>query len=163
MKRYVIDTSSLIELMRTNPIDIYVTVWNRMGELVDGGRLIAPRYVLEEIHRIDDTLAVWANSHKRMFKQSSTGQIRSVTEILKKFPGLSRSDREGQTADPFVIAMALEKGRNTIEDYDGEMEKVVVSEEKLRGNKQSIPFVCQSYGIHCIGIHEMFREEGWKF
>lgn len=45
---YVIDTSSLVELNKHNPIDIYPSVWNKMEELVKKGRLVAPREVLSK-------------------------------------------------------------------------------------------------------------------
>ena len=163
MKQYVIDTSSLIELMRTNPIDIYVTVWEKLEKLVNEGRLVAPIYVLDEIHRMDDELKVWANRHRRMFKPLSEAQIKTVSKVLVDFPGLSNSDKEGQVADPFVIAVALEKGKKAIEDFDGQLERIVITEEKIRGDKHRIPLACQHYKIKCMGIHEMFREEGWKF
>ena len=44
-----------------------------------------------------------------------------------------------------------------------EIKRIVVTEEKLRGEKVKIPLVCQKYEIEAIGIIEMFRIEGWKF
>jgi hypothetical protein len=163
VKRYVIDSSSLIELMRTNPIDIYVTVWKKVDSLISEGRLASPEYVLDEIRRGDDDLIKWANRRKRMFEGPTLGQIKRVKEILTEFPGLADSSKETPDADPFLIALATEKNALAIEDYGTATEKIVVSEERARGKEHRIPFVCHQYGIRCIGIHEMFREEGWKF
>jgi len=39
----------------------------------------------------------------------------------------------------------------------------VVTEEKLRGNKENIPYVSNEMSIEAIDIITMFRTEGWKF
>jgi hypothetical protein len=44
-----------------------------------------------------------------------------------------------------------------------EIKRIVVTEEKIRGNKIKIPFVCNDFGIEAIDILDMFRVEGWKF
>jgi len=41
--RYIIDTSSLIELSRSNPFDVYPVVWKKIEDLITTKRLIAPR------------------------------------------------------------------------------------------------------------------------
>ena len=163
VRHYVIDSSSLIELMRMNPIDIFVTVWEKIDELINEGRMVSHEYVLDEIRRGDDDLKKWANRHKKMFKSSTFSQIKTVTEMLTKFPGLAHSNKDTPDADPFVIAMALENQKMAIEDFGTATERIVISEEKPKGNEHKIPFVCQQYGIRCIGIYEMFRDEGWKF
>jgi len=149
--------------MRANPIDIFVTVWKKVDDLIGEGRLVSPDYVLDEIRRGDDDLIKWANRRKRMFKTPTPSQIKRVTEIVTAFPGIAHSDKVTPDADPFVIALASEKNESAIEDYGTATEKIVVSEEKVRGNEHRIPFVCRHYGIRCIDIYEMFREEGWRF
>jgi hypothetical protein len=163
VKHYVIDSSSLIELMRTNPIDIYVTVWRKIDELIHGGRLVSPEYVRDEIRRGDDDLKKWADRRRKMFKSPTSSQIERVTEVLAKFPGLAHSSKDTPDADPFLIALALEKKKMAIEDFGTATERIVISEERVRGNEHRIPLVCRHYGIRCIGIYEMFREEGWRF
>ena len=44
-----------------------------------------------------------------------------------------------------------------------QVKRIVVTEEKLRGNKVKIPYVCQEYTVEAIDILDMFRMEGWKF
>ena len=44
-----------------------------------------------------------------------------------------------------------------------QIKRIVVTEEKLRGEKIRIPYVCRKYNIDSIDIIEMFRIEGWKF
>ncbi|MBA3044861.1 MAG: DUF4411 family protein [Candidatus Thermoplasmatota archaeon] len=77
---YIIDTSSLIELNKHNPMDVYKTPWQKMDSLVKNGKLFAPREVLDEIIRFDDTLAGWAKKHPSMFIDPTKEQIEIVRE-----------------------------------------------------------------------------------
>jgi len=43
------------------------------------------------------------------------------------------------------------------------IKRIVVTEEKLRGNQIKIPFVCNQKSIEAIDVIELFRTEGWKF
>ena len=159
---YVIDSSSLIELNRMNPMDIYESVWKNLEILLENGFLISPEEVMKEVSKKDDELRDWAKQHKKMFIQLDEFQIQKVIEIQSKYPSFVDPDKENPVADPFVIALALEKDpQQTIIPI--EKKRIVVSEEKLRGNKIKIPYVCQQYDIECIDVFELFRREGWKF
>jgi hypothetical protein len=96
-----------------------------------------------------------------MFKEETAEQIEIVKEILKKYPSLIKQDKH-YAADPWVIALAIEMIRNPQQTLV-EIKRIVVTEEKLRGNKVRIPSVCQEYSIQAIDILDMFRLEGWKF
>jgi hypothetical protein len=158
---YIIDTSSLIELNKHNPMDIYHSPWQKMDGLVKSGRLFAPREVLDEIIRFDDALAEWAKKHPSMFKDPTKEQIQIVKEILKKYPSLIKKGKR-YAADPWVIALAIEMIRSP-QTTLVEVKRIVVTEEKIRGNKVRIPYVCQDYTVEAIDILDMFRTEGWKF
>jgi len=43
------------------------------------------------------------------------------------------------------------------------IKRIVVTEEKIRGNKVKIPFICDQYDVEAIAIIDMFRIEGWIF
>lgn len=159
---YIIDTSSLIRLNKHNPMDIYQTLWQHLNRLVKDGRLFAPREVMDEINRFDDTLAEWAKCNQTMFKEPTKEQIILVKEILKKYPSLIKKGKR-YAADPWVIALAIEMIRSPQKTLDIEVKRIVVTEEKMRGNKVRIPYVCQNYTVDAIDILDMFRLEGWKF
>jgi protein associated with RNAse G/E len=158
---YVIDTSSLIELNRHNPIDVFPTIWDKLKDLVDKDRLIAPREVLNEIIQNDDQLSKWAKNQKKMFKEPTPKQIEIVKDILRKYPSLINTDGK-YSADPWVIALAIELATNPQKTIIT-IKRIVVSEEKLRGNKVKIPLICNEYKIENMDIITMFRTEGWKF
>ena len=158
---YIIDTSSLIELNQHNPMDLYPGVWQKMEGLVNSGRLFAPREVFEEIKRFDDSLADWSKKHTKMFKEPTGEQIKIVKEILKKYPSLIKKGKR-YAADPWVIALAIEMIHGPQKTLV-EIKRIVVTEEKIRGNKINIPYVCEEYTVEAIDILDMFRIEEWKF
>ena len=161
---YVIDSSSLIELNRRYPIDVFPTLWKNMDKLIEKGFLISHKEVLKEISVMDDSLKKWAKKQKKFFKELDETQMEIVRQILVKYPSLAKSDSETAAADPFVIALAVEMGSSSQQTlYPTIKGRIIVTEEKLRGNKVKIPFVCKDYNIECINIIEMCRVEGWKF
>src|SRR3989338_2428657 len=164
---YVIDSSSLIELNRRYPIDVFPTLWKNVEKLIEKGYLIFHKEVRKEILVFlgkDDSLKKWVEKQKKFFKELDGNQMKIVREILQKYPSMAKSDNETPTADPFIIALAVEIGsspqRTLAQTIKG---KIIVTEERLRGDRIRIPFVCKDYNIECINIIEMCRVEGWKF
>jgi hypothetical protein len=158
---YIMDSSSLIELNRHNPIDVFPSVWRNMESLISKGLLVAPTEVLHEISERDDQLAKWAKEQNDFFRDPTEKQIEILKGILKDYPSMVREDRK-YDADPWVIALAIEMTTDTQQTLIP-IKRIVVTEEKLRGEKIRIPFVCQKYNVVSIDIIEMFRVEGWKF
>lgn len=158
---YIIDTSSLVELNKHNPMDVYQSVWHRIEQLINNGRLLAPKEVFHEISRIDDQLNTWSKNRGKLFVEPTQKQIALVKEILKKYPSLIDIDRQ-YDADPWVIAMTIELATSPQKTLMT-IKRIVITEEKIRGNRVRIPFVCNDYKIESLDIIGMFREEGWKF
>ncbi len=160
MKIYVIDTSALIDMKIHTPMDIHISQWNMVKTLISSKRLVAPMEVKEEIANIDDELYEWTRNNAEMFIDITTGQISAMREIMDKFPSLPGDNRE-HSADPWIIALAMDLKNQT--SLDEEREIIVVTHEKLKGNKVKIPFVCKHFGIRYMTAQEMFREEGSVF
>ncbi len=158
---YIMDSSSLIELNRHNPIDIFPSVWKNMESLISQGLLVAPVEVLYEITERDDQLAKWVKTQTRFFRDPTEKQIKLLKGILKSYPSMVKEDRK-YDADPWVIALAIEMTTDSQQTLT-QIKRIVVTEEKLRGEKIRIPYVCRKYNIDSIDIIEMFRIEGWKF
>ena len=158
---YSMDSSALIELNRHKPIDVFPSVWKNMESLISKGLLVAPTEVLYEITERDDQLAKWAKEQTSFFRAPTQKQIEILKGILKVYPSMVREDRK-YDADPWVIALAIEMTTDSQQTLTP-IKRIVVTEEKLRGEKVRIPYVCQKYNIDSIDIIEMFRIEGWKF
>ncbi len=158
---YIMDTSSLVELNRHNPIDVFPSVWNSLESLSKKGLLVAPAEVLAEIKERDDELASWAKRNNSIFRHPTKKQIETLKDILKNYPALVKEDRK-YDADAWVVSLAVEMATGAQQTLI-QIKRIVVTEERLRGDKVRIPYVCQKYSIESIGIIEMFRIEGWKF
>ncbi len=104
---YIIDTSSLIELNKYNPMDVYPGVWAKIEQLINSNRLVAPKEVFNEIEQTDDSLSAWSKTQSKMFIEPTIRQIKIVKDILDKYPSLIKIDRR-YDADPWVIALAID-------------------------------------------------------
>jgi len=161
-KKYIIDTSSLIEMKDKYPQDIILfgNLWNNIENLCKQGRLIAPIEVLKEIERGDDELKEWArNIVRNIFVEPDKEQTDTLKEIQAKYPFLSRYDKPGPNADPWIIALAIVRNEEEKEQLFPD-EYIVVTEES-RTKEDRIPSVCKYYGIKCINLIGLFRKEGW--
>jgi hypothetical protein len=149
----------LIALKEWRPLDVHPHVWAKLQLLIKDDRLIAPRAVLGEIKRGDDSLVRWANRQgKRMFRRHSHELIGHVQAILAQFPNLVDEDQPGNSADPYVVALALMESRS-LEGSD----TIVVTEEKFALNATRIPQVCQAYNLAYLNVHQMFLFEKSPF
>jgi hypothetical protein len=158
---YVIDTSSLINLSHSYPIDIFPGVWKKIQMLIKEKRLISHVEVLKELSKKDDVLYNWAKRNKSVFKEITFAQVNFVKKILIKFPSLVNENKE-HCADPWIIALVLEY-KNNPQTKVISINRIIVTEESLKGNKVKIPFVCKEYNIESINLHNMFRYENWIF
>ena len=158
---YIMDSSSLIDLNKHSPIDVFPSVWKNLKSLISQGRLVAPLEVLNEITQMDDQLYKWVKEQTNLFREPTEKQIEIVKDILKTYPSMVKEDRE-YDADSWVIALAIEMKSNPQQTLL-QKEIIIVTEEKIRGERVRISYVCQKYQVDSIDIIEMFRIEGWKF
>ncbi len=166
---YVVDTSALIDMKLYYPISIFESLWKKCTILAHNSRMCAPGAVFNEIVRKDDELASWAKRHCRcLFQEYTDFQVEKVREILSKFPRLIDPNRETEQADPFVVALGLDR-RDGPQKLLVPQTVVVVAQERTtpkrstRKRKVVIPEVCQHYDLPCITLIEMIANEGWKF
>src|SRR3989338_11181711 len=89
---YIIDSCSLIDLNRHNPIDIFPSLWEKIGILIDSDMMVSHIEVFNEITQKDDSLANWLKKHKKMFKDFSQNQAEIVKEILNQYPSFVKKD-----------------------------------------------------------------------
>lgn len=162
---YCIDTSSLVDLNRRYPQDIFPGVWDRLSALAGIGRLVAPREVLRELAKGDDELIPWAREHSVMFRDPDEPQLAAVRNILERFPDFIDPDKENPEADPFVVALAAVGNASQSVSMLPQTWVVVAEESRRRTPDQRprIPDVCDTYGISCIRIFDVMRTEGWAF
>lgn len=151
---YVFDTSSLIGAwVRSYPPDLFPGVWEQMSDLATAGQLIAPEDVLEELKVQDDDLFGWVKARAgAIVVPTSRALLLEARAVLSDHPGLTKTGTGRGRADPFVIALAAQRGC-----------PVVTQEQGGSVSKPRIPFVCGARGVECMSIVEVIRTEGWRF
>ena len=155
---YIIDTSSILDLFKLYPQDIFLELWKKLDEIVKEGRLISHKFVLDELKKKFDEAYKWAMSRKNIFIDITLQQIEAVKIILHKYPEFADPEKDID-ADPWLVALALEKPS---QQRLISVVKVIVTEERFKPNKINIPFVCQEFGIECITLIDLMRKEGWR-
>jgi deoxycytidine triphosphate deaminase len=88
--------------------------------------------------------------------------MKNLTEkIIRKFPGLIDPEKEKNQADPWIIALAIEKNEdNTI--FDQNKEYCIVSREKIKSSTK-IPAVCRAFDVPHLSFEEFLDDNGWRF
>jgi len=138
---------------RWYPQRLFPSLWERLDELVQQGRLISSEEVLREIERKEDSLFGWAKEREQMFIPLND-DIQSATQlVLAEFPKLVDSRTGKSFADPFVIATAQVTGTT------------VVTGERHEGTpkRPKIPNVCSALGIPWMGTVALIEAEEWTF
>ncbi len=156
---YIIDTSSIIDLFRNYPIDRFPRLWKNLDKLIEENRLISHKKVLEELSKKEDNAYKWIKEREKMLKDVTQKQAEIVKNILRDFPELIDYNKE-EEADPWLIALALEEREQR---RLATRLVIIVTEERLKGNKINIPFVCQKLEIESIDILGLMRKEDWKW
>ncbi len=151
--KYVLDANVLIYLNRHQPIDVYPSVWMKLGELFRGGVLISSHEVFEEIAIGKDGLFEWIKDFEDSFLPSDENIQMCVRGILQTHRMLVEGGRKNNNADPFIIAVAKE------------MNCTVVTDESMSGEQQppKVPNVCADLHIKCINTIQFMRETGMVF
>lgn len=152
MPKYVIDTCSLTKMRHTYPKDVFPAAWELLTDLAQTGVLISVEDVIEELLLFEDEILQWANEQGHIFFPLSENIQARAVEILSSHPGILDLKKNKSSADPFVIATAIEHSC------------AVVTEEKASNSqtRYKIPNVCRDYGVDCIPIIDMFRREGLR-
>jgi hypothetical protein len=152
--KYCVDTSSLVEAwVRSYPPDVFPSVWEKLGEAMMSGELIATIEVLRELQRKEDELYKWLNKRKKMFVPIDLEIQREVQQVLSTHKTLIDSRRNRSGADPFVIALAKIEGAT-----------VVTEETKSNSSaRPRIPDVCDAMGLRWLNLLAFIREQKWKF
>ena len=152
---YVFDTSSFIKIFSI-PRTVFPSMWAEFDTLVEVGKIISVREVLNELRERDDLITEWGKKRVELFQIPSAEEALLLTEIFKVSQYRQSLERKkllrgGPFADPFVIAKA--KVQNGI----------VVTEEKLKKNAVKIPNICKHFGISFVNLQGFMEREGWHY
>lgn len=161
-KIYCFDTSAFLALSRTseNVIKIPTTVWEQLDKMMKLETVISHKLVYEEIcgnPKNKDFITSWIMSRKKYFIGKNDIQRAQIPKIVSKHPKLLDYEREREQADPWIIALAIEKSKeNTLFET---CISVVVNQENPNSSKK-IPAACRSFGIEHLLLRGFFDEMG---
>lgn len=144
-----VDTSGWLDgWQRHYPPDVFPSLWSKLDGLIATGEIISSEEVYHELKRKDDDLHDWVQARKQMLVPLDEAIQMRAMALLHEFPRLVDTLRGRSTADPFVIATAMDRGA------------AVVTGEPLTGklDKPRIPDVCQVENVRCITFLQMIRE-----
>ena len=88
MAKYVFDSNIFINLQRRQPIDVFPSLWEKIGELMDNGTIISSREVYDEIMIGGDDLEKLATKRKECFLLPDVPVQQEVRTILFSHRGL---------------------------------------------------------------------------
>lgn len=151
---YSFDTSALMDgWVRNYPPDVWPSLWVRMDGLVSAGLAFTSDEVFRELDRKTDDLHAWVKERPGMVVAVDPDHIVRTKGYLARWPRLVDSKKGRSGADPFVIALAEQRGL------------VVVTGETASGSldKPRIPDICDYLGIRRTNFLGMVREQGWRF
>lgn len=153
--KYCFDTSAFVDSWRRfyNP-SVFPTLWDKLSELMNDGRIIVPKEAEKEILAGNDDLKTWFKSNNTCVQPYTENQLKIVTAIVNKYPKVSQYHKPRPVhADPFVVALA--KVENAI----------VVTWEGPNGSttNPSIMDLCREYNVHCYNMVKFFESERWSF
>lgn len=161
-KVYCFDTSAFLALSRTDEriIKIDEAIWKHLEQMMKGGTIISHQVVFDEIisgTKNPPRIVSWIRGKRRYFLPKSDAQIALVPQIVRKFPDLIDPAREREQADPWLIALAIEKSKE--ENLFEVCVSVVVSQENPNSSKK-IPAACKHFRVGHSSLREFFDEIG---
>lgn len=161
---YFIDSSALITLNRHYPLRIFPDLWKHLEELFEHQKIFSHEMVYNEIVPSSgpgDDISRLISRYKSSFYFITNRQGQLALQILSNFPRLIDIKAKKDEADPWIIALVVEKmeqenlfGSNSV--------YVIVSAESEKSNSK-IPAVCKFYNIRHLNLFQFFEDNGWQF
>ncbi len=158
---YVIDTTSLLHFVGLSASPVFpnyddsqrVRLWHCLDRLIDGNRLRTVSFVMEEIQRHHVATYRRLKERQGFVHGRLNPLIPEVSQVLQQFPELARADAETDSADPWVIALAMSNDWTVVANE-------FPATSRRRRSDPRIPDACRHFNVPCIDIDVMFRNEG---
>ncbi|WP_420446896.1 DUF4411 family protein [Candidatus Poriferisodalis sp.] len=156
---WVIDASSLIELKRAVGVGDQWDLLMRMRDMASSGGLAAPRQVYREVSEMmhPDAPGAWAASARQVQSLPLDVDADCMRLLLAENPLLADTSKLEEDADPYVVGLARQLGR------DG-TEVCVVTEDRIdRTSSTSIVTACDRSGIRSVRLREFLDVLGVRY
>jgi len=151
--KYSFDTSGFLNPWKHyyRPIR-FPKLWRDIDTRIHSQEVVATEMVYYELKVKNDELTKWIAARKEeLIIKVDAAQFEFVRMILNEFPKLVPTKTTTEKADPYVVALAIQKNL------------IVVTDEKrpLKG-RVKIPQVCDHYGIECFDFQLFLDEIGYE-
>jgi len=159
---FCFDTSAFVDIHR-HLARLIPRLYPELDKLFNSGRLISHKIVFQEIttqSKKPDSLTKWIQPKEAFFKDISLQQTLIVSEIVQKFPTLIHYNKEKDDADPWLVALVLER-RSTPSLFSSLQDFAIVSNESTFIPNR-LPAVCKHYSIRHFDLPEFFKANGWS-
>ena len=160
---YSIDSSVLITLNRYYPASVIPDLWSQLEDLFKADRVFSHEMVYDEIvpaSGTKDEIASLISRYKNSFFPISNRQGQLALQILTQFPRLIDVQAKKDQADPWIIALVLERMES--EGLFGEKSDYVVVSAESEKSPNKIPAACKHYSVRHMNLFEFFEDNGWQ-
>jgi hypothetical protein len=161
---YFIDSSALITINRFYPSKVFPDLWQYIDELFSEKRLFSHEMVFDEIVPSSgpkDEIGKMINKYKSSFYPISNKQGQLALKILSFFPKLIDPRAKKDQADPWIIALVIEK-MDELSLFGKDSDFVLVSAESEKSDTK-IPAVCKYFKVRHMNLFQLFEDNGWQF
>lgn len=154
----VLDTSAIVEAKHAIAAERQWEFFERLKDRVLDGQVYFPRAVRNELRqeRFHDTPETWAlNVYEHMDHTYEPGED-AIAEVMRRAENVVEEDAEGEPADPYVLAQALEFHRRGLD-------VVIVTEDRVNRMpiKIDMRMACDQLGIAWITLEAYMAEIGF--
>jgi hypothetical protein len=111
--------------------------------------------VWREIEYGNGDVAAWCSAHSELFIEEDRAITATCVDLMARHPALHDASKTLFHADPWVIALAIQK-TSLFEDC------IVVTEESP-GVVGRLPDICSREGIATMSHIQWLEREGWGF
>lgn len=159
---FVLDTSLIIELKREVAANRQFELHKHMEELVEADRITFPPQVLREVkgQAHIDVPEAWVLAVAPKIKQPNNPSYDRLEEVMTAAPDLIEADAEGDPADPYVIALAME-----VAESGEELCVVTVDLVDRLPIKISMKTACDRLAVPVMSMEDflacMYLDLGW--
>ena len=161
---YYIDSSALITVNRYYPSKVFPDLWKYFEELLKKKRIFSHEMVFDEIVPVSgpkDEIGKLIARHKSSFCPITNKQGQLALKILANFPRLIDPRAKKDEADPWIIALVIEK-MDELNLFGKDSDFVVVSAESEKSDTK-IPAVCKHFKVRHMNLFQFFEDNGWEF
>jgi len=161
---YFIDSSALITINRYYPSSIFPDLWKHLEELFRQQKMFSHDMVYDEIVSDSgpkDDIGRLIAKYKSSFFSITNKQGKLALEILANFPRLIDPRAKRDEADPWIIALVIEKMEE--ENLFGKDSDFVVVSAESEKSDSKIPAVCKHFNVRHLNLFQFFEDNGWKF